>query len=112
MAEPNGGWPATSRWRYPPRHWGDSDGKMEASAGVFLFIVRGERERECSRSRTSATADRRLASPVGTRRSVAPLSWVRLARGTVGLKPAWATIPPGRFQIIKPNVFFLFSELT
>jgi hypothetical protein len=44
MAEPNDGYSVASGRRYPPRRWGESDREKEALIGVFLFIVRGERE--------------------------------------------------------------------
>jgi hypothetical protein len=56
-----------------------------------------------------AIVGRRHASPVGTRCSAAPLSRVRLTCGAVGLKLTWATVPLGRAQIIKPNVFSIFQ---
>jgi hypothetical protein len=83
---PNGGakqWLTSGEW-VAVAYLGDGENgeKEEAVASIFLFIVRGEREREWSRSQTPASDGRWLAGLAGMRCSAAPLSWSdsRMAR--------------------------------
>jgi hypothetical protein len=76
---PNGGakqWLTGGEW-VAVAYLGDGENgeKEEAVASIFLFIVRGEREGEWSRSQTSASDGRWLAGLAGMRCSTAPLSW-------------------------------------
>jgi hypothetical protein len=94
-----------------PHRWGKW--RKEGSFGRHFPIYSWKRERE----RGSGPGPARrwwMAHGLPVRRecgTMLPPVSVGLVRGTVGLKPTRATVPPGRAQSIKPNVF-LFFKLT
>jgi hypothetical protein len=80
----------------------------ETSAGFFLLIGGGERDGVVP---VLHVGDGRLMACQSCRNATQhrSLSQVRLARGVVGLKLTRGTVPLGRAQIIRPNIFSIFQ---